>query len=219
MDICNLGYSPNSVNECVTCCEVGLYLYDNKCVDSCPYPYNFDVNCNCICPDGYGPNSSLVCVECINISKKVYQGACVSTCPINTTVNTSNECVECKYTTLGYNQNGKCQVKCNAGYAGDSNKICYTCQQLGKYDQGGQCKTACDSGYIKDDDNVCQPCRYEGYTCQLACNAGHLADDFGSCMSCKAYSVSNILYLYTNIWILLGLQRYNIRSKWRYLHL
>ena len=160
------------LEECYEC-ERGLYLYNHKCISTCPYGYYAnDKLKQCVpCDDTCEHCTATSCELCKRNYYK-HEGVCLSSCPdgfYEDCDETKRQCVTCDSAcrTCYAGSNAAC-IECNEGYF-MNNGMCVTslsCEH-GTYFNGTTCRS-CDVAY-------CAMCTSHG-TCDV-CNRGFTLND------------------------------------------
>jgi len=124
---------------CINCNITNQYLFNNTCVNNCPYPYKENI-------------FTKVCVDCITPGLKFFNGTCLSQCPLYYVYNyLTNSCVSCQvYSKVWFN--GECVDFSTIQFKGvalvNSALNAYdTCKNLKMYYLNGICYTACPPTY------------------------------------------------------------------------
>ena len=181
------------VNNCDNCdssddytcsiCKSGFVLYNNQCLEDCPYKM-FKVgqlcyDCGVKCLECSSYKSCNLC-EGLNV---IYDGNCVEACPVGYSANKNAVCVKCSVENCtscdGDRPNickecpsnsilhdNKCISECPTGYV-HSNNSCIKCSEKcnscniteceqcseGFYLKNGICVNSCGESFYKDDIN------------------------------------------------------------------
>lgn len=193
---CGLGYYYDSLNKlcvpcssgCVSCfdsltcisCESGKYLYQDKCITTCPLgliPSTVDntckkcpLNCNQCTIDT--TSQFISCTQCLT-PLFLINGTCYSTCPSNTYLsNISNQCVPCENNCLTCKDLttcitcvypyvfylNQCLAICPTGFV-NINNVCVPAQFCMQYVYNGSCYSQCPvSTYLVPNTTTCKDC-------------------------------------------------------------
>ncbi|XP_048739815.2 proprotein convertase subtilisin/kexin type 5-like [Ostrea edulis] len=195
----------NYITYCVTHCSEGLYIYNDRCVSSCPYGSNVLSNNTCVqkCPRNAPFTQKLggVTLECLKRCKQnhyqhgftclercpdgyyVYKSKCVQTCPQDAPYMYNKSCVStCWSLKLGMN----CYDKCPSGNYRFEDRCVLSCPLGVPYKYQGECVQTCHNYTINMNCYDQCPAGLIGYKkkCILECPKEAMFYHNGECL-CK----------------------------------
>ena len=176
-------------------CNPNFFLYQEKCLATCPKGYYGDVpSGTCLqCYQAANGASLLTCATCnaagnssclsCNSGSFLYKGECLAVCPAgyfgDVTTNTCDQCYQAA--------NGATFLTCATCNAA-GNSSCLSCSS-GSFLYGGECLAACPAGYFGNTKtNTCTQCYqtqsgFSALSCATCSAAGN-----SSCLTCSSGS-------------------------------
>ena len=184
-------YAINAIEKtCEMCNDTNKYLYNNNCVEQCPYGYG-----------AYQGN----CIKCNEQGLYLYNHKCVTSCPSNS-MEENNECIKCSEKGLFYDINSKkCLHKCNMfSIVNKLGKTCSSCDSQNKiyFTNLNICMDNCAftssyQGKICSFDNKCDVLgkKLNPYDneCYADCPKGLIVSG-SMCIKCTDISTTDIYY-------------------------